>query len=242
MGVSLSDTPMAGFERHSFRCSACAHIARRLVLSRPRSPITNLPLVVQHPKPPAARLPIRRVAVPSSSGELAEKFRRRRRAAENPAEAFNWEEAFANLRSEDTPIQDRPGTVRSSSTFKPVEKPPSPPTDAQGSAQRRTSAWLEAVEEVRKRQSALQERATTKRSTPVSGRTGRSRTTAGDAHAQEAKKPPSKTWAEAVEELRRTLAALTEQAASSMRAEPAEPCETLDQHPSAKNDPTAPHA
>ena len=132
MGVSLSDTPMAGFERHSFRCSACAHIARRLVLSRPRSPITNLPLVVQHPKPPAARLPIRRVAVPSSSGELAEKFRRRRRAAENPAEAFNWEEAFANLRSEDTPIQDRPGTVRSSSTFKPVEKPPARPPMLRG--------------------------------------------------------------------------------------------------------------
>jgi hypothetical protein len=239
MGVSFADAPMAGFERHAFRCSACAHIARRLVLSRP-------PSIVQHPKPPATRLQTRRVAVLSPRVKLSANFRTRRRAAENPAEAFNWEEAFANLRSEDTPIQERPEPVRSSGTFKPVEKPPTPPTAAQEpSAQRRTSAWLEAVEKVHKRQSALQERATTQRSTPVLGRTGRLRTTAGDGHAQEAKKPPSRTWAEAVDELRRTLAALTEQAASSMREEPAEPCEALKQHQNAKafpNDPAAPRS
>jgi hypothetical protein len=38
-------------ERHTFRCSACRHTAKRLMLNRPRVPITNLPVVIP-PKAP----------------------------------------------------------------------------------------------------------------------------------------------------------------------------------------------
>jgi hypothetical protein len=62
--VSLADTPMAGFERHIFKCSTCSHISRRLVLS-PSLPVANLPPVVQHPEPPATKLQMKRAATGS---------------------------------------------------------------------------------------------------------------------------------------------------------------------------------
>jgi hypothetical protein len=40
-----------GIERHTFRCSACAHMAKRLMLNRSRVPTTNLPTVIP-PKAP----------------------------------------------------------------------------------------------------------------------------------------------------------------------------------------------
>ena len=44
-------TTVCGIERHTFRCSACAHTAKRLMLNRVRMPITNLPVVIP-PKAP----------------------------------------------------------------------------------------------------------------------------------------------------------------------------------------------
>src|SRR3954453_13750381 len=35
-----------GIERHTFRCSACAHMAKRVMLNRSRGPTTNLPTVI----------------------------------------------------------------------------------------------------------------------------------------------------------------------------------------------------
>ena len=43
--VVLADIPtMPGFERHTFRCSACPQVARRLVISRAKMPVVD-PLV-----------------------------------------------------------------------------------------------------------------------------------------------------------------------------------------------------
>ena len=44
-------TTVCGIERHTFRCSACGHTAKRLMLNRSRAPITNLPAVIP-PKAP----------------------------------------------------------------------------------------------------------------------------------------------------------------------------------------------
>ena len=44
-------TTVCGIELHTFRCSACAHTAKRLMLNRVRVPITNLPVVIP-PKAP----------------------------------------------------------------------------------------------------------------------------------------------------------------------------------------------
>src|SRR6476660_8045542 len=49
--VCLDRTTVCGIERHTFRCSACAHTAKRLILNRSRVPITNLPVVIP-PKAP----------------------------------------------------------------------------------------------------------------------------------------------------------------------------------------------
>ena len=49
--VCLDRTTVCGIERHTFRCSACAHTAQRLMLNRSRVPITNLPAVIP-PKAP----------------------------------------------------------------------------------------------------------------------------------------------------------------------------------------------
>ena len=49
--VCLDRTTVCGIERHTFRCSACAHTAQRLMLNRARVPITNLPVVIP-PKAP----------------------------------------------------------------------------------------------------------------------------------------------------------------------------------------------
>ena len=39
-------TTVCGIERHTFRCSACAHTAKRLIFNRSRVPITNLPVII----------------------------------------------------------------------------------------------------------------------------------------------------------------------------------------------------
>src|SRR6476620_2828950 len=49
--VCRDRTTVCGSERHTFRCSACAHTAKRLMLNRSRVPITNLPVVIP-PKAP----------------------------------------------------------------------------------------------------------------------------------------------------------------------------------------------
>ena len=46
MDVRTDTTTVCGIERHTFRCSACAHTAQRLMLNRVRMPITNLPVVI----------------------------------------------------------------------------------------------------------------------------------------------------------------------------------------------------
>ena len=211
MQVSLADAPMPGFERHTFKCSTCSHISRRLVLSL-RPPVAKLPLVVQHPEPPATKLQVRRDAALSAAQDPAV-----------PSTTFNWLEEFAKHRSQHTPVQGRAATARISSTLKTVKKRPNPQTATQEpSAPTRSSSWPEAVEKVRRRQMALHESATAT-STPLSVRVDQSRTTAADAHARDGNKPPSRTWEQAVDDLRRRLAALTEQAASSMREDPAVP-------------------
>jgi hypothetical protein len=76
VGVSLTDTPMAGFERHTLKCSTCSYVSRRLVLS-PRPPVIdlpvlNLPVVVQSPEPPATKLQMKQVIAGSARAKLAE--------------------------------------------------------------------------------------------------------------------------------------------------------------------------
>jgi hypothetical protein len=75
--VNLADTAIGGFERRTFRCSSCSHISRRLMVSHPRSPVTNLPVVAQPSEPTVAKFQMKRVAAESARTKLAEKLRSR---------------------------------------------------------------------------------------------------------------------------------------------------------------------
>ncbi len=65
-------TTVCGIERHTFRCSACAHTAKRLILNRSRVPITNLPVVIP-PKAPVIDPHKGRLAAQSAWAKSIEK-------------------------------------------------------------------------------------------------------------------------------------------------------------------------
>ena len=127
MQVSLADAPMPGFERHTFKCSTCSHISRRLVLS-PRPPVANLPLVVQHPEPPATKLQMKRAAVGSARAKLAEKSRQmatQERAA--PAIRSTWLEAVEKLRHRQAALEEQKAVAsrpEPAAAPSPAPKPP----------------------------------------------------------------------------------------------------------------------
>ena len=129
LGVSLADTPMAGFERHTFKCSSCSHISRRLVLSHPRSPGANLPVVAQPSEPLVAKLQMKRVAAESSPAKLAEKLRNRRvgaldRAAR--ARTSTWAEAVEKLRRKQAALKEQAEVASRTQPDEPVLAPAAP--------------------------------------------------------------------------------------------------------------------
>jgi hypothetical protein len=132
VGVSLTDTPMAGFERHTFKCSTCSHVSRRLVL-RPRPPVIdlpvlNLPVVVQSPEPPATKLQ-KQVIAGSARAKLAEKLRSRQVAAQKRAARARtspWAEAVEKLRRKQAALKE--AAVASSPQPDKCERPPARPS------------------------------------------------------------------------------------------------------------------
>jgi hypothetical protein len=163
LGVSLADTPMAGFERHSFKCSTCSHISRRLVLS-PRPPVANLPLVVQPPEPPATNLQMKRAADGSARAKLAEKLRSRQMAAQDRVarEKTSWAEAVEKLRSKQAALKEQAAVASPSEPAESVGlqqhlqdpqrhlRPPTIPTSPQ-------NAWERALASLRKAKAAAQD-------------------------------------------------------------------------------------
>src|SRR5262245_36203302 len=125
------------FERHTFKCSACPQISQRLVFSRPRSPLTDLSVTPPSKFPQSTDLQVARLAGPTALAKVAENLRNRRRRISIQARAVA-PEGFEKHERQDAPVQER--------------RDRSP----EG---RRTSTWAEAVEKVRTRQIALQNRA-----------------------------------------------------------------------------------
>jgi hypothetical protein len=128
MEVSLADTPMAGFERHSFKCSTCSLISRRLVLS-PRLPVANLPPLVQHPEPPATKLQMKRAAAGSARAKLAEKLRSRQMAAQDraaPAIRSTWLEAVEELRHRQAALEEQKAVASRPEPAASVRAPAAP--------------------------------------------------------------------------------------------------------------------
>jgi hypothetical protein len=86
MEVVLDDTTKGpAFERHSFKCSACPQIARRLVFSRAKMPVTHLPVITT----PTNNLWNGCVAAPSTWEKAVETLRSRQTDLKEKAAAAN---------------------------------------------------------------------------------------------------------------------------------------------------------
>jgi hypothetical protein len=106
MDVLRDDTmKVPAFEHQIFICSACRHIARRLVFRRAKMSITQLPVITT----PPIKLQNGRVVAPSAWGKAVETFRstqidlKERAAAAKPAA---WTKAVEKLRSKQAALAE----------------------------------------------------------------------------------------------------------------------------------------
>jgi hypothetical protein len=145
--------------RHRAKCSTCSHISRRLVLS-PTPPVANLPLIVQHPEPPATKLQLKHAAAGSARAKLAEKLRSRQTAAQDRAALAirsTWLEAVEKLRHRKAALEEQKAVASHPEPAEPVRAPaapsgtsaPSPPPNDPAAPQ---SRWERAVAKVRAKQ------------------------------------------------------------------------------------------
>jgi hypothetical protein len=90
-------TTVCGIERHTFRCSACAHTAKRLMLNRVRMPITNLPVVIP-PKAPVIDPHNGRPAAQSAWAKSIEKVNNKQaELKQRAAAATDWASVVEKL-------------------------------------------------------------------------------------------------------------------------------------------------
>jgi len=130
--VVLADIPtMPGFERHTFRCSACPQVARRLVICRAKMPVVD-PLVPSAvSEAPTTNLQTGQQAA-GVLPNAVEKLHSTQAAVEE-AEAADWTPTVERLTKA---LKERAVAARA-------------------------SAWAKTVEKLRSRQMALKERAAT---------------------------------------------------------------------------------
>jgi hypothetical protein len=147
------------FERHTFKCSACPQVSRRLVFSRPRLPLDDLPSATRSSDPPPAKFQMRRAASESALAKVAEKLRSRQmaiRSRTSGAMASIWQEGLEKLQHQAAPLQE---WAKAPET-RPVQELRSARTALDRSAiPASNSTWAKVVEKVRTRQIALQDRA-----------------------------------------------------------------------------------
>ena len=131
--VVLADIPtMPGFERHTFRCSACAQVSRRLVICRAKMPVVDPLVPPSAPEASASKLQSGRPAAGNPSPTAVEKLRSTQAAVEE-AEAADWTPTVERLTKA---LKERAVAARA-------------------------SAWAKTVAKLRSRQMALKERAAT---------------------------------------------------------------------------------
>jgi hypothetical protein len=123
MDVVRDDTmKVPAFEQQIYRCSACRHIARRLVFCRAKMPLTQLPVITT----PPIKLQNGRVVAPSAWGKAVETFRstqidlKVRAAAAKPAA---WTKAVEKLRSKQAALAEEAAVASRLRLAEPVRTP-----------------------------------------------------------------------------------------------------------------------
>jgi hypothetical protein len=131
--VVLADIPtMPGFERHTFRCSACPQVARRLVICRAKMPVVDPLVPSAAPEAPTTNLQTGQQAAGSVLPNAVEKLHSTQAALE------------------DQDVTDCLPTVEKLSMAL-----------KERAVAARASAWAKTVEKLRNTQMALKERAAT---------------------------------------------------------------------------------
>jgi hypothetical protein len=124
MDVIRDDTmKVPVIERQIYMCSACRHIARRLVFRRAKMPITHLPVIAV----PVDKLWKERGVVPRAWGNVVEKLRTRQidlkeRAA--AAKVAGWTKAVEKVRSKQAALAEQAAVA----SHLPVQVSATPPT------------------------------------------------------------------------------------------------------------------
>ena len=129
MDVLRDDTmKVPVIKRQIYMCSACRHIARRLVFKRAKMLITHLPVIAT----PIDKLWKERVAASRTWGNAIEKLRSRQidlkeRAA--AAKTATWTTAVEKLRSRQAALAEHAAVASSLKLAEPVRAPPTPPAN-----------------------------------------------------------------------------------------------------------------
>ena len=119
MDVRTDTATVCGIERHTFRCSACAHTAQRLVLNRVRVPISNLPVVIPR-KAPVIDLHNGRPAAQSAWAKSIEKVNSKQADLKQRAAATtDWGSVVEKL---STALKQQAGAARAEALARAVEK------------------------------------------------------------------------------------------------------------------------
>lgn len=119
MGVRTDTTTECGIERHTLRCSACAHTAQRLMLNRVRMPISYLPVVIPR-KPPVIHLQNGRPAAQSAWAKSIEKVNSKRADLKQRAAATtDWGSVVEKL---STALKQQAGAARAAALARALEK------------------------------------------------------------------------------------------------------------------------
>jgi hypothetical protein len=134
MQVQTDTETVCGIERHTFRCSACPQTAQRLMFNRARMSGIHLPVVATQPKAPIIEVQTASVARPSDWARAIEKLSSTQKALKGRLAA----ETSSQRVSADKVLASRPIALR--------ERP----------AAKKASAWANAIDKLRSKQTALE--------------------------------------------------------------------------------------
>ena len=127
MDVLRDDTMKEPVIEHQiYMCSACRHIARRVVFKRAKMPITHLPVIPI----PIDKLWKERVVAPRTWGNAVEKLRSRQIDLKEKAAAAKtagWTKAVEKLRSKQAALAEQAAVARRLKLAQPVRAPATPP-------------------------------------------------------------------------------------------------------------------
>jgi hypothetical protein len=112
-------------ERRIYMCSACRHIARRLVFSRAQMPIIHLPVIPI----PIDKLWKEHVATPNASGKAVETLRSRQidlKERASAAKTAAWTKAVEKLRRKQAALAEQAAVAGRLKLAEPAQAPATP--------------------------------------------------------------------------------------------------------------------